>query len=131
VISYGLFIPWQLLLQRWHLASGTGRHIRVRQIASGDSIARYVAKYVSKVPALQKDDAITLDDATLHRRMFSYFGDLTLVFKQFPFPKFLRTCTKCGSHNWIPDFLLELYEKQAFLGRPGGKPRPSHCTSVQ
>ena len=131
VISYGFFIPWQLLLQQWHRASGTGRHIRVRQIGSGDSIARYVAKYVSKVPALQKDDSITLDDVTLHRRMFSYFGDLALIFKQFPFPKFKRTCTKCGNHEWIPDFLLERYEKQAYLGHRGGKPRPSRCTSVQ
>lgn len=107
VISYGFYLPWQQLLQLWHRASGTGRHVRLRQIKHGEPIARYVAKYVSKTPLLRPDDSKLLDEVTLHRRLFSHFGDLNLVLKNHPFPKFVRNCSRCGHHEWIPEFLLE------------------------
>jgi ribosomal protein L37E len=113
VISYGGYIPLPQLVRWWRRSSISGTHVKLVSIWDGVNIASYISKYVSKVPLLNPGDSKHLDSVAHHRRFFSPFGNIQLLLKAYPMPKFKQVCSRCGYAAWVPDFVLDILMRQA------------------
>lgn len=113
IISYGYFLPWQKLLSDWTSVTSDSLHLHINVIRQGTSISDYIAKYVSKLPAVSPADAAEIDNATHGRRLFSPFGQAAELQRRSPLPKFRYHCPRCGVCQWIPDFLMDRMKRHA------------------
>ncbi|MBA7690060.1 hypothetical protein ES703_98583 [subsurface metagenome] len=117
IVSYGSFIPWRKLLAAWCQVTKDSRHIRVSTIQDGVNIAYYISKYITKIDTLSSTSTMILDLVCKNRRLFGPFGKAAELMKRYKPPDKFAICQKCGSHNWVPEFILEMQKRQAACHR--------------
>jgi len=113
IVSYGHYVPWRKLLAAWCRVTGDSRHIQVSTIRDGANIAYYISKYITKATTLSSASTVMLDLVCKNRRLFGPFGKAAELMKRYRPPRKIAFCSNCKRAEWIPEFILEMYAKQA------------------
>lgn len=113
IVSYGSFLPWRKLRAAWLALTKDSYHVTVVSIRDGSNIGYYISKYITKVHTLSAASIVTLDEICRNRRLFGPFGKCALLMKKFRPPDKFHPCPKCGVHEWIPEFILDMMNRRA------------------
>jgi len=125
VISYGKRIPWQFLLHDWKQITKDSQGVYIRGIKEGTAISSYVVKYILKPTVRTDADRNHVDEVTKNRRLFGPIGDAAVYLRNSKPPKVLVPCPKCGRCEWIPEYILYMWERQTQCVPGSSRPRPT------
>lgn len=126
IISYGAYLHWKPLLATWKRITIDSSHIYITPIDNDAAISYYVAKHITKPIDIPQSMHNHLDECTKHRRLFGPFGLAAEILRQHKPPPLRTPCPKCGSYDWIPEFIIERLKKWT---KADARPPPQHLNA--
>lgn len=113
IVSYGHFIPLRKFSYVWRQITKDSHHVHISTIASGQNIARYVSKYITKASTLSSLSIIEVNSVCKNRRLFGPYGKIAELLKKYKPSANFGFCTRCHRKEWIPDFVLDMMNRRA------------------
>ena len=125
IVTWGRWLPRGRILHEWMQITNDSRGVYITKIKQGTCISAYVTRYITIPEVHTAQDSHHVDEVTKNRRLFGPIGAAAQYLRECKPPKVLLPCPRCGRVEWIPEFLLHMYENRAQYLYGKGHPVPT------